>query len=166
MQRILDRMADTNPETRGQIILLHDAGGDRSHTVAALPRVIDAAARQGSGDRAGIGAGRLDTRPGDAIASVGGPSAVVNWYVFITASWLQAGMHWLFVLAIALGLARLVALCGLAIVEPLGKRVPPPPLSASDGLTVSVLIPGLQRSQGHRRLGPAGSLRAATQTSR
>ena len=47
VQRILDRMADTNPETRGQIVLLHDAGGDRSHTVAALPRIIDALRAKG-----------------------------------------------------------------------------------------------------------------------
>ena len=38
VQRIMERMADTNPETRGQIVLLHDAGGDREQTVAALPR--------------------------------------------------------------------------------------------------------------------------------
>src|SRR5262249_34043027 len=47
LQRSMARMADTSPETRGQIILLHDAGGDRSSTVAALPRVIDALRAKG-----------------------------------------------------------------------------------------------------------------------
>jgi peptidoglycan-N-acetylglucosamine deacetylase len=42
VQRIMERMADTNPESRGQIVLLHDAGGDRAQTVAALPHIIDA----------------------------------------------------------------------------------------------------------------------------
>jgi peptidoglycan/xylan/chitin deacetylase (PgdA/CDA1 family) len=31
---------DDNPETRGQIVLLHDSGGDRSATIAALPELI------------------------------------------------------------------------------------------------------------------------------
>ena len=32
----------TKPQFRGSIILLHDGGGDRSMTVAALPVLIDA----------------------------------------------------------------------------------------------------------------------------
>ncbi len=32
----------TKPQFRGSIILLHDGGGDRSATVAALPMLIDA----------------------------------------------------------------------------------------------------------------------------
>ena len=31
----------TKPQFRGSIILLHDGGGDRSATVAALPMLID-----------------------------------------------------------------------------------------------------------------------------
>ena len=146
VQRILDRIADTNPETRGQIILLHDAGGDRSHTVAALPRIIDALRAKG-----------LEIVPVSALAGwtfdqvmpalpPEDHSALVNWYVFISASWLQAAMHWLFTLAIALGLARLVALCGLATWSRY-KAVSPPPLSASDGLSVSVLIPAFNEAK-------------------
>jgi cellulose synthase/poly-beta-1,6-N-acetylglucosamine synthase-like glycosyltransferase/peptidoglycan/xylan/chitin deacetylase (PgdA/CDA1 family) len=146
VQRILDRMADTNPETRGQIVLLHDAGGDRSHTVAALPRVIDA-----------LRAKSLEIVPVSALAGwtfdqvmpslpPEDHSALVNWYVFITASWLQAAMHWLFTLAIGLGLARLVALCGLAIWSRY-KAASPPPLSASDGVAVSVLIPAFNEAK-------------------
>jgi cellulose synthase/poly-beta-1,6-N-acetylglucosamine synthase-like glycosyltransferase/peptidoglycan/xylan/chitin deacetylase (PgdA/CDA1 family)/spore germination protein YaaH len=146
VQRILDRVADTNPETRGQIVLLHDAGGDRSPTVAALPRIIDALRAKG-----------LKIVPASALAGwtldqVMPPvppedrSALVNWYVFITASWLQAAMHWLFTLAIGLGLARLAALCGLAIWSRY-KAVAPPPLSASDGVAVSVLIPAFNEAK-------------------
>jgi len=146
VQRIMDRMADTNPETRGQIILLHDAGGDRSSTVAALPRIIDALRARG-----------LEIVPASALAGwtfeqVMPPvppedhSVLVNWYVFITASWVQAIMHWLFALAIGLGLARLVALCGLAIWSRY-KAPPSPPLSASDGVAVSVLIPAFNEAK-------------------
>ena len=146
VQRIMDRMADTNPETRGQVVLLHDAGGDRSHTVAALPRIID-----------GLRAKGLEIVPVSELAGwsfdqVMPPlppedrSALINWYVFITASWLQATMHWLFMLAIGLGLARLVVLCGLAIWGRY-KSTLPPPISASDGVAVSVLIPAFNEAK-------------------
>jgi cellulose synthase/poly-beta-1,6-N-acetylglucosamine synthase-like glycosyltransferase/peptidoglycan/xylan/chitin deacetylase (PgdA/CDA1 family) len=146
VKRIMDRMSDTNPETHGQVVLLHDAGGDRSRTVAALPRIID-----------GLRAKGLDIVPVSELAGwsrdqvmpsvpPGDRSAIVNWYVFITASWLQTTLHWLFMLAIGLGLARLAALCGLAIWGRY-KSVLPPPLSASDGVTVSVLIPAFNEAK-------------------
>ena len=55
-------------------------------------------------------------------------------------------MHWLFMLAIGLGLARLVALCGLAIWSRC-KALPPPLLAASDGMAVSVLIPAFNEAK-------------------
>jgi cellulose synthase/poly-beta-1,6-N-acetylglucosamine synthase-like glycosyltransferase/peptidoglycan/xylan/chitin deacetylase (PgdA/CDA1 family)/spore germination protein YaaH len=145
-QRIMDRMADTNPETRGQVVLLHDAGGDRSQTVLALPRIID-----------GLRAKGLDIVPVSELAGwtfdqvmpqlpPEDHSAIVNWYVFITASWVQAVMHWLFMLAIGVGLARLVVLCGLALWSRY-KPVPAPPISASEGVAVSVLIPAFNEAK-------------------
>jgi hypothetical protein len=49
-QEIIDRTLDRldNPGNRpGQVVLLHDAGGDRSRTVAALPGLIDAIRARG-----------------------------------------------------------------------------------------------------------------------
>ena len=40
VDRTMQRAADDNPDTRGQVVLLHDSGGDRSATVAALPKLI------------------------------------------------------------------------------------------------------------------------------
>ena len=146
VQRIMDRMADTNPETRGQVVLLHDAGGDRSQTVAALPRIID-----------GLRAKGLEIVPASELAGwtfdqVMPPvppqdrAASVDWYVFITASWLQATMHWLFMLAIGLGLARLAALCGLTLWTRF-KSATPPPLPVGEGVLVSVLIPAFNEAK-------------------
>ncbi len=45
---------------RGSIILMHDGGGDRSATVAALPVLITALARHGLRVRAGVGADGQD----------------------------------------------------------------------------------------------------------
>lgn len=146
VDRIMHRMSDTNPETRGQVVLLHDAGGDRSQTVAALPRIID-----------GLRAKGLEIVPISQLAGwsydqVMPPvppedrSMLVNWYVFLTASWLQATMKFLFLLAIGLGLARLVALCGLAVFSRY-KSVAPPPLVTSEDALVSVLIPAFNEAK-------------------
>ena len=40
VNRTIERATDTNPETRGEVVLLHDSGGDRSATIEALPRLI------------------------------------------------------------------------------------------------------------------------------
>ncbi len=146
VKRVMDRMSDTNPETRGQIVLLHDAGGDRSQTVKALPHIIDALRAKGLEI---VPVSELAGWTADQVMPPVAPedrSALVNWYVFITASWLQSTMHFLFKLAIALGLARLLALCGLALWSRL-KAAPPPPIGASDHVQVSVLIPAFNEAK-------------------
>jgi len=40
VQRTVDKALDKNPETRGQVVLLHDSGGERAATIEALPRLI------------------------------------------------------------------------------------------------------------------------------
>src|ERR1700686_256025 len=37
IKKTVDKAMDSNPETRGQVVLLHDSGGDRSATIEALP---------------------------------------------------------------------------------------------------------------------------------
>ena len=44
--RTLARARDANPDTRGQVVLLHDSGGDRSATVEALPGMIQRTAKE------------------------------------------------------------------------------------------------------------------------
>ncbi len=41
VQTIVQRVLADTEANKGNIILLHDGGGDRSHTVAALPQIID-----------------------------------------------------------------------------------------------------------------------------
>ena len=47
VSRVIEQVSDPNPDVRGHVILLHDSGGDRSQTVAALPEADRYAARQG-----------------------------------------------------------------------------------------------------------------------
>lgn len=115
VSRVMEQIADTNPETRGQIILLHDAGGDRSQTVKALPTLIDQLRAKGLqivpvSDLAGWTLDQVmpPVPPEDL-------SPVVNRVVFTAANGLMTVLHWCIVLAIALGIGRLVTLCGLAL---------------------------------------------------
>ncbi|PYS49571.1 MAG: polysaccharide deacetylase [Acidobacteria bacterium] len=40
VKQTIDQAVETNPDKRGEVVLLHDGGGDRSQTIAALPRII------------------------------------------------------------------------------------------------------------------------------
>jgi peptidoglycan-N-acetylglucosamine deacetylase len=140
VQKVIDGVTSKDPEIRGQIVLLHDAGGNRSQTVAALPRIIDALRAQG-----------LEIVPVSELAgwtrdqvmppvSAEDFAPLVNRFVFVTASWFQTVLRWTFTLAIGLGLARLALLCGLALWNRPRKARSGPPLS-DPALAVSVLIP-------------------------
>ncbi len=146
VERVLAQATDPDPEKRGQIVLLHDAGGDRSSTVAALPRLIDALRAKGL-DFATTSELAKWTRD-QAMPPVPSNEAspLVNRYVFFTLSWLQDALTAMFVLAIGLGLARLVALCGLAILGRARANRRQPPKNADD-LSVSVLIPAYNEAK-------------------
>ena len=40
VKKTIERAEDKNPDTRGQVVLLHDSGGDRQATIEALPNLI------------------------------------------------------------------------------------------------------------------------------
>ncbi len=142
VQRSLSRLADPNPETGGQVILLHDSGGDRTHTIEALPNLIDQLRARGY---------RLVT-----VAELAGmtpdqanPPTQRQW-LELTLDRLGFGifreinlaLEALFITAIGLGLLRLIFLAVLALVHRFreGGRMPAD-LDPETGPLVSVLIP-------------------------
>jgi cellulose synthase/poly-beta-1,6-N-acetylglucosamine synthase-like glycosyltransferase/spore germination protein YaaH/peptidoglycan/xylan/chitin deacetylase (PgdA/CDA1 family) len=140
VQRVMDRVGDT--QDPGQVILLHDAGGDRSQTVAALPLLIDSLRAKGY---------RLVTidqlagmTPAQAMP-VTSRSSVELWIDslgFGFFRYVDFLLTTLFVTAIILGVARLIFLASLALVHRFtapGRA--PPMLDPETGPTVSVLIP-------------------------
>ena len=140
--RTLERLADPNPETVGQVVLLHDSGGDRSRTVQALPTLIDALRAHGYrlvtvADLAGMTSAQA-MPPADR-APV---SLFLDRMGFGFARGVQAALHGLFIVAIALGVGRLVFLASLAVIHRHGSDARTPPLDGSgDGPLISVLIP-------------------------
>jgi cellulose synthase/poly-beta-1,6-N-acetylglucosamine synthase-like glycosyltransferase/spore germination protein YaaH/peptidoglycan/xylan/chitin deacetylase (PgdA/CDA1 family) len=142
VQRTLARLQDANPETGGQVVLLHDAGGDRSRTVQALPVLIDQLRAHGyrlvtMAELAGI-------PPAQAM-----PLTQRDWVEltldrigFNIFRWIAYTLRALFIGAIVLGVARLVFLAILALIHRVreGGRIPAD-LDPETGPLVSVLIP-------------------------
>jgi cellulose synthase/poly-beta-1,6-N-acetylglucosamine synthase-like glycosyltransferase/peptidoglycan/xylan/chitin deacetylase (PgdA/CDA1 family)/spore germination protein YaaH len=147
VQRVVSQVNGPNPETRGNIILLHDSGGDRSATVAALPRLIDMLKAQGYtfvpvSELAGM-------TQAQAMTPVSSSSLgyLVDWPVFMTIGWLEHLVAMLFFAAICLGVLRLLFLCGLALRNRMAEaRRIPPELSSTPSLQ-SVLIPAFNEAK-------------------
>jgi peptidoglycan-N-acetylglucosamine deacetylase len=141
VDRVLDRVSDPNPDMRGHIILLHDSGGYRSATVAALPKLIDTLRAKGYqfvpvSELAGLT--RDQAMPPVPPRALG---QFVSLPVFMTLGWIGRILTAMFILALCLGMARvfLITAVGLSNRRSESRRVPPrlpdaPPLQ-------TVLIP-------------------------
>ena len=142
VNRTLERLADRNPDSGGQVVLLHDAGGNRSRTVQALPFLIDAL--RAHGYRLVTVAELAGMTPAQALppASRTDADLLLDRLGFGFFRGVDALLRALFVTAIVLGLARLAFLAVLALVHRI--RAPgrtPAPLDPAAGPLVSVLIP-------------------------
>ncbi|MFD1192651.1 glycosyltransferase [Phenylobacterium conjunctum] len=141
VQRALDGLARTGPH-QGQILLLHDSGGDRSRTVQALPVLIDALRAHG------YQIVTVDQLAGMTPQQALPPTTRDNFELFLDRLGfglfhdIQATLGVLFLAAIALGVLRLLLLGGLSLVHAarIGGRTPPLAFP-EDGPLVSVLIP-------------------------
>jgi len=141
IQKTMARLADTGP-TAGQVVLMHDAGGDRSHTVEALPVLIDAIRARG------LRLVTIDQLAGMSRADALPPTSRSSWELFLDRMgfglfrYINVGMQALFTVAIVLGVARLAFLAILSLWhryrEP-GRE--PPMLDRETGPMISVLIP-------------------------
>ena len=138
---VLAQVTKNNTDVSQQIVLLHDGGGDRSQTIAALPRIID-----------GLRARGLTLAPVSALAGV--PHNAVNPEVkgfdlvqvrsdiaiFLIIAAILWIIKWLFFVAIGLGIARAVLMTVLAMKSRHSGKAPVPP-SIDKNRFVSVLIP-------------------------
>ena len=123
VSRTIERATDTNPETRGEVVLLHDSGGDRSATIEALPRLIHELRARGFKF---VAVSDLAALSRDQVM----PQIPANQRVFTRADaiaffFLSTGgwtMQWLFVIGIVLGLARLFFVGSLAFAQWLRSR--------------------------------------------
>src|SRR4029079_13772556 len=116
VQRTIERAKDANPDTRGEIVLLHDSGGDRSATVEALPRLIHELKARGYrfvavSDLAGLSRDQvMPVIP--ASQRVFTRAYAITFFFLSTGGWV---LQWIFLIGILLGLARLIFIGSLAL---------------------------------------------------
>ncbi len=123
----------------GNVVLLHDGGGDRSQTVAALPRIIESLRQRRFelvpvSDLIGVTRDAVMPR----IPQRGRASAAIDDAAFLLLSWGAATIRFLFIAGILLGMGRLSIVGGLAIAGWLRsrRRTFPGPLPS-----VAVVVP-------------------------
>jgi cellulose synthase/poly-beta-1,6-N-acetylglucosamine synthase-like glycosyltransferase/peptidoglycan/xylan/chitin deacetylase (PgdA/CDA1 family)/spore germination protein YaaH len=145
VQPIIDRtiagVLASNPDRSGNVVLLHDAGGNRAQTVAALPVIIDQLRARGYRFvpvSELVGLSRAQVMP--ALTPEEQRAARTDLALFTALGALQTALKWLFGIAITLGIARALSLSGLALWQARREQKETPPVIRADRF-VSVLIP-------------------------
>ena len=118
VNRTISRAIDSDPETRGEVILLHDSGGDRSATVEALPTLIHELKARGFrfvsvSELAGLSRDQV-MPPVPANQRVFTRADSITFFFLTTGGWT---LQWIFVIGIVLGLARLFFVGSLAFAQ-------------------------------------------------
>jgi cellulose synthase/poly-beta-1,6-N-acetylglucosamine synthase-like glycosyltransferase/spore germination protein YaaH len=150
-QQIIDAtlagVAASNADRSGNIILLHDAGGDRSQTVAALPAIIEGLKARGIkfvrvSDLAGIP--RDQAMP--PISASDRFAARADLILFSAAGWLVSALGVIFTIAISLGILRALLLSALALIQARreGRTIFP---AIDPNRFVTVLIPAFNEEK-------------------
>ncbi|MDG6105882.1 glycosyltransferase [Dactylosporangium aurantiacum] len=143
----------TPPGDSGAIVPMHDGGGDRAQTVAALDRFIPAMQRRGYTFTT-VSEGLARALPGQAVVVDAPTGAVDRRRAFalatavVLADWVTAALRVLFVAAGLLTIARTVALFVLAGRHARRRRAASwrwgPPVM----LPVSVIVPAYNEKEG------------------
>ena len=141
VDRVLQQIAlmKDRPEFRGSVILMHDGGGDRSATVAALPLLITTLREQGYEFvpvSELMGKTRAEVMP--ALSPKLWFQARVDQAAFFLFSSIVHFTVWVFVLGDVLMSGRLVIIGVCALIDRFRKRATPPGPFAPQ---VAVLVP-------------------------
>ena len=138
------QVASVTPERSENIILLHDGGGERSQTVAALPRIIRDLRAQGYRFVPVSQLAGLDQAQAMPLVKAGDLIAVrIDVAMFVLLAGAMTLLGWLFYLAISLGIARAVLMAGLAWFQSRRGRAEPPRFAPR----VTVIIPAFNEAR-------------------
>ncbi len=136
---IVQRVMNDAQNGRGNIILMHDGGGDRSHTIAALPQIVDGLRAKGY-EFVSVGSLLGQTR-----AQVMPPLSHQEWllaradaFAFEAFRWFRFGIAFIFMTGILLVSGRALIIGLLALAE---KLRPSPVDHPEYKPEVSIMIP-------------------------
>ena len=131
-------------ERSANVVLLHDGGGDRAQTVAALPAIINELRARGYRF---VPVSRLaGLNEAQVMPPVSGGDLVAVRFdvgIFLVLAALGYALKWTFFLAIGLGVGRALLIAALAIGD--RKRAAPPIDAATP--SVSVIIPAFNEAR-------------------
>jgi cellulose synthase/poly-beta-1,6-N-acetylglucosamine synthase-like glycosyltransferase/peptidoglycan/xylan/chitin deacetylase (PgdA/CDA1 family) len=139
--------AATPPDQRGAIVLLHDGGGDRGQTVAAVDRLIGRLQTQGwrfTTVSGGLGAVGTSSPTGPTTRVLGLASIATALF----ATGLGAVLPWLMLLATALALARAVVVLLTAMLHSRSRRSPRRLRPDGPAPPVTVIVPAYNERAG------------------
>lgn len=128
----------------GNVVLLHDGGGNRAQTVAALGPIIDSLRAHGDtivplSELAGIS--KADAMPGLPPRSAF--TRGIELATFTFASGLEWTLYWLFLIAVVVGAIRLVVIIMLATYQRYHRRKPEPHYTPS----VTIIVPAYKEER-------------------
>jgi cellulose synthase/poly-beta-1,6-N-acetylglucosamine synthase-like glycosyltransferase/spore germination protein YaaH/peptidoglycan/xylan/chitin deacetylase (PgdA/CDA1 family) len=139
VETIVQRVLTDTEAGRGNVILLHDGGGDRSRTVAALPQIVDALRAKGYEFVS------VSDLLGQQRAQVMPELSHREWllvradaFIFDVFRWTRGGIAFIFMAGILLVGGRALIIGLLALIE---KLRPPPPRRPGYRPKVTVLVP-------------------------
>jgi cellulose synthase/poly-beta-1,6-N-acetylglucosamine synthase-like glycosyltransferase/peptidoglycan/xylan/chitin deacetylase (PgdA/CDA1 family)/spore germination protein YaaH len=145
VDQALAQVKAATPDRSANIILLHDGGGNRAQTVAALPGIIVGLEQAGykivpTSKLAGLSHAQVMPQ----LSGVDLAAIRADVFAFTSLGFIIVALNWTFFFAIALGIARAVLLTALAVLP--GGRQPPIP----DGTfrpKVTVIIPAFNEER-------------------
>ena len=144
---IIAQVSAGGPENAQQIVLLHDGGGDRSQTLAALPHIIDQLRARGykfASVSQMMGTSRDTVMPLVPSGQLMSVRADVGAFLMFAAA--QYLIKWLFFVAIALGIVRAVIMAALAWRSQVAaKRRAAPAIDPTQ--FISVIIPAFNEAK-------------------
>ncbi len=124
--RTVQQIETANAERSANVVLLHDGGGNRAQTVAALPQIIDRLRADGYRF---VGVSQLAGLSRDAVMPpVRGADRIAvhaDVTLFLALAAFGYAIRWLFFFAIALGIARAVLMTALALINRATGQQPP-----------------------------------------
>ncbi len=137
----------STPDRSANIVLLHDGGGDRSQTVAALPAIIDGLRARGFQF---VPVTELIGISRDQAMPVLNPSdraaARTDLILFSVVGFLTSLLRVTFIFAISLGILRALSLAGLALLQARREAAQKFPLIDPERF-ISVLIPAFNEEK-------------------
>ncbi len=144
IQRVLDQVAQGN----GQVVLLHDAGGDRTQTINALPVIIQKLRTEGYSFTTASQLAGIPVSQANPVVSPG-----QRWLArmigmnFTALGAFSAVLSWLFKVGVTLSIARLLLIVGLALRETFRRRNEPEPVLQLPQPSVTVIVPAYNESK-------------------